>query len=294
MDIYLTIHATSQWNELDKTRSMVFPQRHRFRKTSQEKRFNTLPRKDKLTMMITTLGTSHGNATDTRFNSSTLFETGNHAYLVDAGAPVEALLIRSQKPFKHLKAVFVTHMHNDHVGGLAGLIKAFIKYPQDDQHMQLYLPEQAGIDGLSHWLKAQHLPCPSDLYQFHTTSEGRVYSDDTLRVRAVRTHHFDFPSYAYILEFEDKRIVHTGDLAADFSDFPKIVREAGCDLCICESTHFNMKKALDVLRTCPIEKLIFNHVSDLWHGDGEKQLVALLTDMPFPCEIAHDGDTFSL
>ncbi len=32
MDIYLTIHATSQWNELDKTRSMVFLQLHRFEK----------------------------------------------------------------------------------------------------------------------------------------------------------------------------------------------------------------------------------------------------------------------
>jgi ribonuclease BN (tRNA processing enzyme) len=245
-------------------------------------------------MMITTLGTSHGDHTYSRFNYSTLFETGNNAYLVDAGAPVEALLIRSGKQFKNLKAVFVTHMHNDHVGGLAGLVKAFIKYPQDGQYAQFYLPEEAGIEGLSGWLKAQHLPCPSDLYSLHTTTEGPVFSDDKLSVRAVRTHHFDFPSYAYILEADGKRIVHTGDLAADFSDFPEIVRDEPCDLCICESTHFNMKKALDVLRTCPIKKLIFTHVSNLWHGDGEKKLIALLKDMPFSCAIAHDGDTFSL
>ena len=249
---------------------------------------------DKPTMMITTLGTSHGDQTYCRFNSSTLFEIGNNAYLVDAGAPVEALLIRSGKQFENLKAVFITHMHNDHVGGLAGLIKAFIKHPKSGSYMQIYLSEQAGVKGLSQWLKAQHLPCPSDLYSLHTTVEGPVFSDDILSVRAIRTHHFRFPSYAYVLEAHGKRIVYTGDLAADFSDFPKIVREEHCDICICESTHFNMNEALDVLKTCPIEKLIFNHVSNQWHGDGENKLIELIKDMPFPCAIAHDGDTFSL
>ena len=244
--------------------------------------------------MITTLGTSHGDQTYCRFNSSTLFETGNNAYLVDAGAPVEALLIRSGKQFENLKAVFVTHMHNDHVGGLPGLIKAFVKYPKDEQYAQIYLSEKAGIEGLSKWLKAQHLPCPSHLYSLHTTMEGLVFRDDILSVRAVRTHHFSFPSYAYVLKAHGKRIVYTGDLAADFSDFPEIVGEEPCDLCICESTHFNMDTAIDVLKTCPIKKLIFNHVSNLWHGDGEKQLIQLLEDMPFPCAIAHDGDTFSV
>ena len=252
---------------------------------------------NKPTMTITTMGTSHGDHTDSRFNSSTLFEVGEHAYLVDAGAPVEALLIRSGKKFKNLKAVFVTHMHNDHVGGLAGLVKAFIKYPQEGQHAHLYLPEQAGVEGLSQWLKAQHLPCPSDLYSLHTVTEGPVFSDDSISVRAVRTQHFKdapecFPSFAYVIEAQGKRIVHTGDLAADFSDFPGIVRDEPCDLCICESTHFDMKKALDVLRTCPIEKLIFSHVADHWHGDGEKKLMELLKEMPFPCTLAHDGDTF--
>lgn len=255
--------------------------------------------KDKSPITVTTLGTSHGDHTHTRFNSSTLVEVGSKAYLVDAGAPVEALLIRAGKQFKDLKAVFVTHMHNDHVGGLAGLVKAFVKYPQEGQHAKLYLPEQAGLEGLVQWLKAQHLPCPSNLYSLHTTTEGPIFSDEMLSVRAVRTQHFKnaperFPSFAYILEAQGKRIVHTGDLAADFSDFPEIVRDEPSDMCICESTHFNMKKALAVLRSCPIKKLVFSHVCNRWHGDGEKKLMELLEEMPFPCSLAHDGDTFSV
>jgi len=53
-----------------------------------------------------------------------------------------------------------------------------------------------------------------------------------------------------------------------------------------------MKKALAVLRTCPMKKLIFTHVANCWHGDGEKKLMESLKEMPFPCALAHDGDTF--
>lgn len=45
-------------------------------------------------------------------------------------------------------------------------------------------------------------------------------------------------------------------------------------------------------RTSPIQQLVFTHVANRWDGDGEKKLMALLKEMPFPCALAHDGDTF--
>ena len=48
-------------------------------------------------MKIITLGTSHGDSTVSRFNSSTLYETDGVLYLVDASAPTEALIKRCGK-----------------------------------------------------------------------------------------------------------------------------------------------------------------------------------------------------
>ena len=79
-------------------------------------------------MNIHTLGTGHGNSTLSRFNSSTLYETvDGRLYLIDAGAPVEALIRRKGFKLRNLRATFVTHMHDDHAGGLTGLMKQVIK-----------------------------------------------------------------------------------------------------------------------------------------------------------------------
>ena len=79
-------------------------------------------------LKIHTLGTSHGDSTFSRFNTSTAYETCGVLYLVDAGAPVEALLRRKGLLAKDIRGIFITHMHDDHAGGLTGMIKQVSKY----------------------------------------------------------------------------------------------------------------------------------------------------------------------
>ena len=76
-------------------------------------------------MRITTLGTSHGDHTYCRFNSSTLVDVGGELYLIDAGEPVTALLVRAGISPERLRAVLITHMHSDHVNGLPKMRSAY-------------------------------------------------------------------------------------------------------------------------------------------------------------------------
>ncbi len=262
-------------------------------------------------MRVYTLGTSHGDSTFSRFNSSTAYETDNGViYLVDAGAPCEALLRRKGLNAKDVRAVFISHMHDDHAGGLSGLIKQVGKYHLLRQiPFTLFLPEATAIEPLKNWISALHES--TDIVEFLSVDDGIIYDDENLTVTAIRTAHLrtkgrcegDPCSFAYVLYFkkEDKRILHTGDLWSDFSDFPKIANDEHFDLCLCEATHYSPDTALPILEKAKFNKLIFIHVADKWHvkineswnvDNGEKRLIQICLSLPYPVSVAHDGDEF--
>jgi len=263
-------------------------------------------------LKIHTLGTSHGDSTFSRFNSSTAYETCGVLYLVDTGAPVEALLRRKGLLAKDIRAVFVTHMHDDHAGGLTGLLKQVIKYPKERTFsLTLHLPERRAIDALKIWFSALHEDPDHEVLEYRAVDDGAVYEDEYLAVTAIRTKHLrtrgrnegDPCSFAYVLRFkkEDRVVLHTGDLWYDFSDYPKIALEQHFDVCLCEATHYQPEDAIDLLKASKFDRLIFIHIANRWHNvvqgywqkdDGEQRLLSYHVDMPYPVAIAHDGETF--
>ena len=138
-------------------------------------------------MKFVTLGTSHGDPTRERFNTSTLLDAEECGILFDAGAPVNALLIRRGVPFGRLRHLFVTHMHEDHIGGIPGLLKSFVKYPVPGQRLTVHLPEEAGIEAILGFLRATHRMPPEELVGFDVLSPGAVYRENGVTVRAVPT-----------------------------------------------------------------------------------------------------------
>lgn len=261
-------------------------------------------------MKIITLGTSHGDSTLTRFNSSTLYETGGTLYLVDVGAPAEALLKRQGYSCGDIRAAFITHMHDDHAGGLTGLLKQITKYGQGRRFkFSLFLPEEKAISALQNWFSALHEEASSPLLEYNAVNDGQIYEDENLSVSAIRTAHLrtlgrtkgEPCSFAYVLHFkkENKTVLHSGDLCADFSDFPKISTEKYFDVCLCEATHYQPESAAPILNSAKFGRLIFIHIANCWHdcipgAFGEKALLSHSNSYPYPVEIAHAGDVFSL
>lgn len=251
-------------------------------------------------MKITTLGTSHGDSTYCRFNTSTLYEVGDALYLVDCGAPCDALLCRKGKDFSKIRAVFITHMHDDHVGGLTELVKALQKYAKPGQHTTFYFAEEAAIEPFKGWLRAMHINPKDELFTFTVTKPGEVYSDENITVSAYPTDHIpNAPvkpvTFAYIIKNGGKRLLHTGDLWVDFHDYPQILLEEHFDLLVCEATHYKPEKALPIFAASKIDRLIFIHIANAWHGDaGEADLLSRYQTLTIPVSVAHDGDEFEL
>lgn len=256
-------------------------------------------------MYITTLGTSHGDATPTRFNSSTLYESGDKMYMVDCGEPADALLVRLGKSSTKLDAIFITHAHRDHLNGIFNIIGTAIKYPEPNRCMHIYVPEAAVIDGIRAWFTCLHEkdPTQSEQVMFHVIEPGLFYDDGHLRVKAIPTEHMkwacggkcDTRSYAFQMESEEKKVLHTGDLTDSFADFPSEAQTEHFDMCVCEATHYNMTKAMPKLESAKFDRLLFIHIANQWHGPmGEATLLKQCSKLPYPVAIAHDTDRIML
>ncbi|MBQ9803228.1 MAG: MBL fold metallo-hydrolase [Lentisphaeria bacterium] len=248
-------------------------------------------------MKLITLGTGHGSPTMTRDCSSSVLEVNGSLYLFDAGAPVNALMIRKSLPFEKLRAVFISHSHEDHIGGLPGLIKSLARRQDDGPQTRILLPEEQTVEAVTAFVAATHRMWDEKLLALTAVSAGVVYQDENIRVTAYRTQHFDnenkdFPSFAFAVEAEEKKIVFTGDVSRHLQDFPvdAFDREA---VCVMECQHYRPEIAGEVLRKLPVKRFIGVHISDKWNSDPDG-FKAALGDVDFPVVLAADGMEFEL
>jgi len=73
-------------------------------------------------MRVLTLGTGAGRPTLQRHTSATALEYEGETFLFDCGEATQLQLIRSPLKWGKLTAVFIGHLHGDHLYGLPGLL----------------------------------------------------------------------------------------------------------------------------------------------------------------------------
>lgn len=243
-------------------------------------------------MKIYTLGTSHGSTEPGRACSGTLISVNDALYLFDCGGNVEGRMTDLNLPFGNLRCAFISHMHEDHAGTLTSIYKRFTVYNHTNSKIQMFLPEECGISAFKNWVSALHLPT-SDSVIFNLTSPEEIYADENVRVCAISTAHIQngkFPSYAYVFEAEGKRILYTGDLNSDFSDYPEAVLREKFDAVISELVHFNPEENLETIAKSQTDRIIFTHI---WPEKADT-VWSLRDTFPFPIHIAKDCDVFEV
>lgn len=239
---------------------------------------------------INFLGTSHGYAEKNRFVSATLIEAGLHSYLIDAGAPVEALMINNDKKLEDLRGLFITHMHEDHIGCLSNVIDPLQRYRYNDK-VTCFLPEKSGIDAFLDWMDALHNNRKklTDTVKFEAVSEGVFFENKDIKVTAIPTLHLEngkYPAFAYMVEAEGKRILFTGDMWIGFPEFAKVIGNREYDLIVCEMAHAELRDVWERIAQSKTKKLIFNHYN-MPRMEGWEEI---FPKMPFDVQFAKDGN----
>lgn len=215
-------------------------------------------------MKITFLGTGHGLHEKGRYRTSMMLEVGGSTYLIDAGSPVMHQLINSDRALKEIRAVFITHTHNDHMMNVLEMVDA-ISCTTTGASIDFYIPEENAIEAIKNYLMVTSGILNEQDARMRFYDKSFIYEDENIKLIPFETGHLrkkGRPSYGYILEAEGKRVIFSGDLSylLEMNDFPTAAKELESELFICEMAHFDFEFLRPHIKECKTKLVAFNHI----------------------------------
>ena len=236
------------------------------------------------------LGTGTGEPSAERSASALAVVTVERSFLIDAGDGVAGNWVRYIGDTGGLEALFLTHLHADHVSGLPYLIQG-MHLAKRTEPLALYSPSGA-YGGIESFLSTVRL-APEKL---GFDIEPRNLDDGEARIGEVAVRPFPnthLPpddsgrprSYSLLLTTGGSRAVYSSDLGR-LGDLDPMF-ESPVDLLIVEATHFPSGEIFEYLGGRPPKKLMFTHVPD--DLDTGRLVAAGQKIGLAPVEIARDG-----
>ncbi len=268
------------------------------------------------------LGTASGLPAVDRFGQTIVLShhsDDDYHYILDAGDGASSLLTRHGYDHRKIRGVFVSHMHADHHGGLAQVLKTAMHIRK---RSDLYVLAPAeGIAALQAYLEASYLipewlgypihwiPLTDCVEQPYTLPGGLAIQAHpnqhlanareriaTMTPPPPRT--YSFESYSAACEWQGARIIYSGNLngptgSDEMADFAE-----PCDLLIAELAHVGPSELGQFLAGRRIAHTAVTHYEPDWDmlpadevfqkivkGAGTSGIQGRLT-------LARDGDVF--
>ena len=222
-------------------------------------------------LKLTFLGTCAGTEPiPGRHHSSLVLEAGGLCYWFDAGENCSHAAITYGIDITKTRAVFISHMHIDHTGGLANLLftvhKLASRYKKphaNGNSYDVFLPDTDLFQSIKQVAFYGGRPKGCVNISEHTVSDGIVFEDENVRITALHNAHLGetgesgWHSYSYLIEAEGRHIVFSGDVRTP-DELNGLIGD-GCDCLIIETGHHTVKDICQYAVKMRAKRLLFTH-----------------------------------
>ena len=171
---------------------------------------------------VTLLGTGSPQPRMDRFGPSILVEAGNEKLLFDCGRGATQRIEQHKVPFAEVDALFLTHLHSDHVVGIPDLwltgwvrgrkVPLRVWGPEGTKEMMSYLEQAYQFDIHIRRDVDEKLPSQGVVVVAKDIEQGVVYEHGGIKVTAFAVDHgLVKPALGYRIDFAGHSVVVSGD-----------------------------------------------------------------------------------